>query len=392
MSEKGEVDGGPKPPQDLPTGSTSGSPGHRKPRFLKYQFCAPLCGGSVGAPLQGVDGCQFGFASGPCGGQYSPVDAYGWLGDGKGSFNKVTETHYYGWRPRTGIILGCSVLLFVGALLLFFSPPPISGASPVRDDDLERRKEEEMMYDCDVGQPSDLNQAFSLDAGLAIFEAGWRLLDVGGDDMINWRKVSAVPQVPLSSVALQLAEDADVDGDGLSSKEEFLAALKGAGMETAPTSGNADIVNALSIAEATWLLLDQDGNEKLTWQEFKPIADQVQPDSHERNVIDTISQTLHRVPELNRDDFVSVVIQGRIGPIRAIQLEDETVSWSSSKRSYCCKSAGVACDEDPGKTLSKNQVARTVVFNCQGGRETWKTSWTVKKKQWCCEHGRVGCE
>lgn len=51
--------------------------------------------------------------------------------------------------------------------------------------------------------------------------------------------------------------------------------------------------------------------------------------------------------------------------------------WSELKKGFCCKNAGIGCEEE---------------FDCEAGKSSWQTGWTETKKYKCCKQTGISCD
>ncbi|CAE7518123.1 slc38a2 [Symbiodinium sp. CCMP2592] len=52
-------------------------------------------------------------------------------------------------------------------------------------------------------------------------------------------------------------------------------------------------------------------------------------------------------------------------------------SWSESKKAFCCRSIGVACDQ--------------AAYDCDAAYSQWESMWSSDKKEYCCDQTGRGC-
>ncbi|CAK0822576.1 unnamed protein product [Prorocentrum cordatum] len=67
--------------------------------------------------------------------------------------------------------------------------------------------------------------------------------------------------------------------------------------------------------------------------------------------------------------------------------------WSSTKRDYCCKTSGRACegDEAPDEAPDAGSGPGPPPYNCQKGL-AYVDNWSHSKRKHCCESEHVGCD
>merc|ERR1712194_216135 len=65
--------------------------------------------------------------------------------------------------------------------------------------------------------------------------------------------------------------------------------------------------------------------------------------------------------------------------------------WTSSKKKWCCKFKGVACKDKLYQCKVENSSADNESGNGTSGCGGAK-NWTNDKKQWCCKNEGIGCE
>eukprot|EP00929_Paragymnodinium_shiwhaense_P041628 TRINITY_DN21610_c0_g1_i1.p1 TRINITY_DN21610_c0_g1~~TRINITY_DN21610_c0_g1_i1.p1 ORF type:complete len:1289 (-),score=474.10 TRINITY_DN21610_c0_g1_i1:127-3993(-) len=63
-----------------------------------------------------------------------------------------------------------------------------------------------------------------------------------------------------------------------------------------------------------------------------------------------------------------------------VDLSSWKVSWSQSKKDYCCRTQHVGCEEQDGHT-----------FDCHAGLRNFEIGWSAEKKAWCCKTQGLGC-
>lgn len=89
------------------------------------------------------------------------------------------------------------------------------------------------------------------------------------------------------------------------------------------------------------------------------------------------AESLHLTPRLVRDDDESSAAaigpeSITQGPLYNCSMPKETVSWSVTKKAWCCMHEDIACP----------------LFNCAIGE---LGMWPVEKTDWCCKNERRGC-
>mmetsp|Transcript_63725 Transcript_63725/g.161368 ORF Transcript_63725/g.161368 Transcript_63725/m.161368 type:complete len:779 (+) Transcript_63725:66-2402(+) len=112
--------------------------------------------------------------------------------------------------------------------------------------------------------------------------------------------------------------------------------------------------------------------------------------------------------------------QGAGGPANAdasnIECEGRQDTWTDSQRKFCCRKAGVECDEVSGDSDASQSEARSteaistssekpkpephptyvarttsLPYDCDHAYVTWRSSWSNGKKAWCCLRDGRGC-
>mmetsp|Transcript_98201 Transcript_98201/g.194510 ORF Transcript_98201/g.194510 Transcript_98201/m.194510 type:complete len:471 (-) Transcript_98201:81-1493(-) len=90
---------------------------------------------------------------------------------------------------------------------------------------------------------------------------------------------------------------------------------------------------------------------------------------------------------------------------------DASLTWSKTKRLWCCESRGVGCPYDckiglsdfniwtkakkqwccENKGLACPWASTSEPFDCQANYNDWEIMWTKQKANWCCLHKALGC-
>mmetsp|Transcript_82498 Transcript_82498/g.267245 ORF Transcript_82498/g.267245 Transcript_82498/m.267245 type:complete len:493 (+) Transcript_82498:75-1553(+) len=333
------------PSKDVPEFKSPG-------RYGKLRVCGPgICQTDyeTAKVKDSVLDANFSFVGAGRGG-YAPVDSYDFKGEGHGDFKKITHVHYTSCKPRNSAYIALAVVL--GGALLYFGARSLSTSGDAVQSYASDGAFLDKRFDCTVlGAADPAMVSMPSNAGQIVLDSVWQRIDPDGDNVVALTVITSAMEPVLSPTSLILAADADINGDGSLTRDEFLPALLGAGMAAAPQRGSRDVIEAYALAEAAFLVSDTNGNGQVTVEELHGIA----PTSFSaekpevQQVFETLSQqmTAHS-GGFSRDDFVAVLMQGSTGPIRVLEAISNPHNfgpdcWSSEQRRYCCQTAEIGC-------------------------------------------------
>mmetsp|Transcript_535 Transcript_535/g.1083 ORF Transcript_535/g.1083 Transcript_535/m.1083 type:complete len:761 (-) Transcript_535:69-2351(-) len=346
-------------------------------------------------------------------GGYSKLQTYSFVGDGNGTFDKQGVTTNYGGSTKrccTGLFIllvaaGVAYAVFtmhekapkeVEELLPDFivttqQPTKVASTSKAQPklrhevrqdhDGHPTQQETAMSYHPSSSQsttvapaqtpapvailgpasPKYVCAATKKDARVqaAIF-AEWQAVDRDRSGFVTRDELMA-QKATLSSTTLELLLDADVDGSGSLSSEEFSAALARSGT-IKPKSKDDDDDRLPEGSTAEW------SKEKRKWCCHNMGVACPPPKEHKEH---KEHKTHHR--HSSEEAKFDCEEDG-----------DSADEWPDHHKKWCCKHARVGCSSNVETTKSP--------YDCTAGLGNWRAGWSVSKKEWCCSHHQKGCQ
>eukprot|EP00405_Crypthecodinium_cohnii_P010002 CAMPEP_0206433850 /NCGR_PEP_ID=MMETSP0324_2-20121206/8769_1 /ASSEMBLY_ACC=CAM_ASM_000836 /TAXON_ID=2866 /ORGANISM="Crypthecodinium cohnii, Strain Seligo" /LENGTH=612 /DNA_ID=CAMNT_0053900175 /DNA_START=113 /DNA_END=1948 /DNA_ORIENTATION=+ len=211
---------------------------------------------------------------------------------------------------------------------------------------------------------------------LAIYSE-WDVTDADRDGQVT-RDELMKQKATLAPATLQVLLDADVDGSGTLSFEEFAAALGQTSFKKVSLRGTvpsgADEPSDIS----SWTLPKREWCCNHWGVACDGIAELEEQAKNEAAAATAPGSPLQRPPATP----TKAPSSGAVAPA-AFDCEDGAPkTWSAMKKNFCCDSAQVGCEsptsEDP--------------YDCEAGLQAGVNQWTVGKKDWCCRHRGVACQ
>lgn len=222
----------------------------------------------------------------------------------------------------------------------------------------------EVRYNCATGPQEALF--------VAAVESEWHTVDQDKNRVVTRSELLA-QAATLSNETLALLLDADVDGDGGLSQEEFAAALRHSRKSVADLPTRADVTHFHARRIQAW------SKEKRSWC-----------CAHAGVGCTTTSSG---APTITKTTTTAAAIT--LSECRGID-PGEMALWLPQKKAWCCRYTDIGC---PVQSTTEQQLSATTAveedsseaFDCKVALTAWQISWSGEKKSWCCIHKGSGC-
>lgn len=336
-------------------------------------------------------------------GGYSKIQNYSFVGPGQGTFDQeVTKTGYGGCMKKfcTGMCL-LLVLAAVGYAALQMEseegPRLKSEGAKILPDVVEINWGPQTAAPISTAAPAAVPVAAAIAAATtgvpesivgssarrymcatgaqeartnAAIYAEWDAADTDKSGSVSREEIMVQKQT-LSPKTSDLLLDADADGSGSLSFEEFAAALshsgdkslRGAKADAAAAHGGDAPSNlkSWSLDKRSWCCghwgVGCDGLDELA-----------------KEAVQQANTTHHKA----QSNHTAHAFDCKAGASKW------KTGWSGEKKKYCCEQAQVGCE-------TQEPTVHADPYDCEADKAAFQTKWTLGKKDWCCRNKELGC-